>query len=131
MTNPDARPEYESRYMVVKDDGSSEADDVLDFTNLQYEGQITNVRIFCAEDEDLRIDARPIDADQVVTHSDDTLDTGSAETVAYLTGQSEYTVGDFEDPLVEVGSHMRLELVADDNLTDVVGANIRVDERTG
>lgn len=86
---------------------------------LDNEGQISSIKIFGPDVQDYSIKVRE--------HN------GAAEVVKFkMAGNSNYNVGEFDDPVFEFGAVKEIVVVNNTALSaDDYGINIRIDELTG
>jgi len=134
MVDSDYRQQYEPRYIGSRFDGTA-ADEgtAILLDNLGVEGQITTLRVYADEEVSLDIDVLSIDTGEDPVPLDDTVSTTGSETRIFLDGQKSYTIGDFENPLLEIGAYSQFQVVLQTDITDTssVSVNARVDERRG
>lgn len=122
MVDVDKKEQYESRY-ESDDIGSADvADTPAVQTQVSDEAVVTTLRIFGTGDEDFRVDHTTLDSQG---------NQQSTETVFKAFGVSELEVGDFENPVAEVGAQSNISVVLENDSSNDVAVNLRVDERTG
>lgn len=122
MASNKKRPQYQTRYETGSVDDTAAQDDVVVETDLDDEGQLTTLRLYCGSAESVRVDATTLD-------SSGNADVSTTKFTA--AGVTEIDTGDFENPVFEVGARVRISVKMDAAASSDVAGNIRVDERTG
>jgi len=139
MVDSRYRQQYQPRYGTGKEvepDGSGDPVDHVDILvdNLGVDGQITTLRIHADNPVEIQVTVDPINTGEDPVPFDPTVGTaGSPTTKLQLSGSSSYTIGDFENPALEVGafSQISVQVVSDQTGDGNVTVNARIDERTG
>jgi len=141
MVDSDYRQQYEPRYIAFQSADNASAPETIGVDNLGVEGQITTLRVYADEVVDLDIQVvsidtgeDPIPLDNTLSVDDPTTPTEIAEaTRLHLEGQKSYTIGDFENPALEIGAYNQFQVILRSDLgsSNSVSVNARVDERRG
>lgn len=135
MPEADKREQYQTRYATFSEAGININDgDNLLVDNLDAEGQITAIDVYCTEDVTVVIQADSIDNGEDAVPFDPTVSTAGSATPKYtMAGNSEYSVGNFEDPAIEVGSRQQVQVTVPTSPADgaTIAVNIRTDEHLG
>lgn len=122
MVDVDKKEQYESRFLSGDIDDTDVADTPVVQTQVSDEAVVTTLRIFGTGDEDFRVDQTTLDNQG---------NPQSTETVFKAFGVSEAEVGDFENPVAEVGAQSNISVVLENDSANDAAVNLRVDERTG
>ena len=136
MVDSRYRQQYQPRYGTGKEaepDGSGTPVPIL-VDNLGVDGQITTLRIHADNPVEIQVTVDVINTGEDPVPFDPTVATaGSPTTKLQLSGSSSYTIGDFENPALEVGafSQISVQVVSDQTGDGNVTVNARIDERTG
>lgn len=137
MPEADKREQYQTRYATFSDtDTNLSGGDTLIVDNLDAEGQITAIDVYATENVSVILQADSIDNGEDALPFDPTVATAGSPTPKFtMVGKSEYSVGDFEDPAIEVGSRQQVQVLLAPTVTlsspATVAVNIRVDEHLG
>jgi len=135
MVDSEYRQQYEPRYIGSRFDGTAadESGTPILLDNLGVEGQITTLRVYADEEVSLDIKVSSIDTGEDPIPLDGTVSTTGSETRIFLDGQKSYTIGDFENPELEIGAYNQFQVVLQTDVSDTssVSVNARVDERRG
>lgn len=136
MVDSRYRQQYQPRYGTGKEaepDGSGTPVPIL-VDNLGVDGQITTLRIHADNAVEIQVTVDAINTGEDPVPFKPTVATaGDPTTKLQLSGGSSYTIGDFENPALEVGafSQISVEVVSDQTGDGNVAVNARIDERTG
>lgn len=142
MPDNDVREQYQTRYgtFINEDSGGNgvpiSSGQTVIADNVDAEGQITNIRVFSTTEVQLAIQSVSIENGEDAIPFDSSVNTVSGATPTpklTLVGNSEYAVGDFEDPAAEVGARRQIQVVALSDVpnTETVAVNVRTDEHLG
>jgi len=140
MPEADKREQYQTRYgtYINRDDTGAPTDvsasETLIADNVDAEGQITSIEIYSSVDVQIAIQSVPIENGEDALPFDDSINTtGTPVPKLNLVGNSEYELGDFEDPAAEVGSRSQIQVVALSSVDapESIAVNVRVDEHLG
>jgi len=142
MVDSDYRQQYEPRYIAFQSLDQATSGTTIAKDNLGVEGQITTLRVYA--DEEVDVDIRvvsidtgeepiPLDPNDVDTDDPSIPEEKAEATRLYLEGQKSYTLGDFENPALEIGAYSQFRVILQSDLsTDAsLSVNARVDERRG
>lgn len=123
MVDIDDTEQYQSRYLSDRLTGGESDTRVLE-TVMDNEGMLTHLRIYGEESQTFNVN-------EVTLNNNGTEDTENTKLA--LAGQDIYEIGDFEDPVIEVGSQTKIaiELTGTVSADTEIGINARIDERTG
>lgn len=137
MVDSRYRQQYQPRYGTGKEvepDGSGGTPVPILIDNLGVDGQITTLRVHADNPVEIQVTVDPINTGEDPVPFDPTVTTdGSPTPKLQLSGSSSYTIGDFENPALEVGafSQISIQVVSDQTGDGNVTVNARIDERTG
>lgn len=134
MADDENKEQYQTRYGTFTSESvAAVADDqTLVADNVDAEGQITTLEIYCTDPNDFEIQVDTLSNDADALPFDPTVNTeGSAVTKKNFVGKSEYKIGSFEDPALEMGGRNQVQVNLVGSATGTIAVNIRVDERLG
>lgn len=109
---------YQQYYLTATGNGDGADTDQI-VQELDNEGQVSHIRIYGADNQDYSVVVRE--------------QTGVGEVTEFkMAGNSNYNVGEFDDPVLEFGATKEIVIKNDTALSsDDYGINVRIDELTG
>lgn len=133
MVSSEYRQQYQSRYVTTQTlDGAGPADSPILQESLGVEGQITTLRVYADEKADITVSIAPVKPGVDISDGIDASDLENPINKIHLEGHTQYTLGDFENPAVELGARNVIQVNLETNLSadSSVSINARIDERT-
>jgi hypothetical protein len=133
MVSSEYRQQYQSRYVTARSsDGAGPSDSPILQDSLGVEGQVTTLRVYADEAVDITVSIAPVKPGVDISDGIDASDLENPIDKIHLEGHTQYALGDFENPAVELGARNVIQINLGTSLgaDSSVSVNARIDERT-
>jgi hypothetical protein len=137
MVDSDKRKQYQTRYGTFSDSGDNiPPNGQVMVDNVDAEGQITSLKVYSDVAVEVSVSVDKINnGEDAVPFTPGVTTEGSPTEKFNLAGNSEYNVGDFENPVIEVGARnqaiITINNTGDFTSSEQLAVNVRVDEHLG